>query len=421
MGSKLPANTPVKALTCGGKAVLGVDADMKLAFYVGTDGYGPDNADAVALVAASTVVKDVDLSFWGGAVIKADGGVQAWGPSTVFCNSASSISCQPSATSSAGTSVGFAMSNVPSGATALTGVSCAGKRGGHWCCAWQEGVAGTVTCFGDARGTYTPTATQLANVNTVSVQAISGGVDFIAVLSSAGELGVFGGTGEIGNGLTNVKPATVAALTMGSMRTDQTYVHVSSMNFAVFALKADGTLHAWGKSYSYSVGGGGSADMAAYTDLAAGTAAFTQLSTGNAGVYAHYCALQKAVATGVVTPVCWGGDYAGQVSGQSGVAGVSTAFLHPVMLGNGTAAAATGGTSAGTTNTGTSGTTGTTTGSTGTGTSGTVGGTASSSAATSIFRKSGGFWSTGWLTVFFAVALAEAAGIGYLERFHRSE
>ncbi|CAD7939715.1 unnamed protein product [Amoebophrya sp. A120] len=318
MDSKLPCTT-AKALTCGGKAVMGVDANMRVSFYVGSNGYGPDHTDAASLIGVE--VKDADLSFWGGALIRTDGTITAWGPNTVYCGSATSISCQPAATGSSTTAVNFALANVPATATTFTGLSCAGKRGGHWCCAFQSGVAG-LTCFGDSRGSYTPTATQLANLN-FPVQQVSGGVDFVAVLGASGQLGVYGGTQEIGNGLTNSKPASgIGSLSMGSVVAGQVYTQVSTMNFAVYALKADGTLHAWGKSYSYSVGGGGSVDMAQYPD----GVSWSQLASGSAGVYAHFCALQADKV-----PNCWGADYAGQVSGRT-TSVVSTTYLHPALL-----------------------------------------------------------------------------------------
>eukprot|EP00931_Biecheleriopsis_adriatica_P069712 TRINITY_DN4350_c0_g1_i2.p1 TRINITY_DN4350_c0_g1~~TRINITY_DN4350_c0_g1_i2.p1 ORF type:complete len:452 (+),score=51.70 TRINITY_DN4350_c0_g1_i2:67-1422(+) len=316
MGSKVPS-TAVKALTCGGKAVMGIDSDMKVSFYVGSEGYGPDHSDASGLIGVE--VKDADLSFWGGAVLKSDGTIQAWGPDTVYCSSATSISCQPTATQP--TSVNFAFTNVPSGTTSFTGLACAGKRGGHWCCAFESGVQG-LTCFGDNRGEYTPTNSQIASID-FPVHQISGGVDFVAVLGTSGQLGVYGGTGEIGNGLTNTKPTDIGDLSMGSVVANQVYVQVSTMNFAVYALKADGTLHAWGKSYSYSVGGGGSVDMAVYPD----GVSWSQLA-GGAGIYAHFCALQSDSK-----PNCWGADYSGQVSDRT-TSVVSTAYMHPALLGS---------------------------------------------------------------------------------------
>jgi len=317
MSSKVPTSSTVKALTCGGKAVMGIDANMQISFYVGSDGYGPNHASASSLIGVT--VKDADLSFWGGAILKSDGTITAWGPDTVYCSSATSISCQP--TQSNPTAVNFAFANVPSGTTSFTGLNCGGKRGGHWCCAYQTGVVG-LTCFGDSRGEYTPSSTEL-NMLDFAVYQISAGVDYIAVLGSSGQLGVYGGTNEIGNGLSNTNPSSLADLTMGSVVANEVYVQVSTMNFAIYALKADGTLHAWGKSFSYSVGGGGSVDMAA--SVPSGVT-FGQLYGGSAGVYAHYCALKS---DGV--PSCWGADYSGQVSG-SPTSAVSTAYSIPSLL-----------------------------------------------------------------------------------------
>ena len=39
MASKVLTTGTVKALACGGKAVMGVDANMEVSFYVGSDGY----------------------------------------------------------------------------------------------------------------------------------------------------------------------------------------------------------------------------------------------------------------------------------------------------------------------------------------------------------------------------------------------
>lgn len=366
MSSLVPTQSTVKALTCGGKTVMGIDTDMKISFYVGTNGYGPDHASASSLIGVA--VKDADLSFWGGAVLRSDGTVTAWGPDTVYCSSATSISCQPTQTNP--TAVSFSMTNVPSGATSFTGISCGGKRGGHWCCAYATGVVG-LTCLGDSRGEYTPSATELNRLD-FAVHQISAGVDFIAVLGTSGQLGVYGGAGEIGNGVSNTNPASLATLSMGSVVANEVYVQVSAMNFAIYALKTDGSLHAWGKSYSYSVGGGGSVDMAA---LVPSGVTFAQLYGGSAGVYAHYCALRS---DGV--PTCWGADYAGQVSG-SPTSIVSTANSVPALLSlsGGTTSSTTLGTASSTTSgTASAGTGGGTTSST---TSGTTSSTTSGSAS----------------------------------------
>ena len=180
-----------------------------------------------------------------------------------------------------------------------------------------------MTCFGDSRGEYTPSSTELNKLD-FAVYQISTGVDFIAVLGTSGQLGVYGGQNEIGNGLTNTNPSSLAALSMGSVVANEVYVQVSTMNFAIYALKSDGTVHAWGKSFDYSVGGGGSADMAA---LVPSGVAFGQLYGGSSGVYAHYCALKSDDV-----PICWGADYSGQVSG-SPTSAVSTAFSMPSLLG----------------------------------------------------------------------------------------
>lgn len=316
MSSKVPTSSTVKALTCGGKAVMGIDSDMHISFYVGTDGYGPDHSSAAGLIGQT--VTDADLSFWGGAVLNTDGSIQAWGPDTVYCSSATSISCQPTDTNP--TAVDFTLKNVPSGTTTFTGLSCGGKRGGHWCCAYETGVVG-LTCFGDNRGEYTPSTSELDLLD-FAVYQISAAVDYIAVLGTDGQLGVYGGSNEIGSGLSNTNPESLTSLSVGSTVANQVYVQASTMNFAVYALKVDGTLHAWGKSYSYSVGGGGSVDMAASVP----NTAFGQLYGGSAGVYAHYCALNSnRVAT------CWGADYSGQVSGAP-TSAVSTSYSLPALL-----------------------------------------------------------------------------------------
>jgi hypothetical protein len=329
MSSKIPAGNTVKALTCGGKAVLGVDHDMKVAFYVGSDGYGPNHASAPDLIGVR--VKDADLSFWGGAILNddAENSVTAWGPGMVYCSSASSISCQPTASDRYSTAVHFTLRNVPVGATVFTGLSCGGKRGGHWCCAYQNGTVG-VSCFGDARGEYTPSASELGGVD-FPVHQISASVDYLAVLGGDGQLGVYGGSGEIGNGVSNTNPTGLPSLSMGSTvnpnpSDSEQYVQVSTMNFAVYGLKQDGALHAWGKSYSYSVGGGGTVDMAAAVPFSGSPGSFSQLYGGSAGVYAHYCALKR---DGVAA--CWGADYAGQVSGAPAGA-VSVGYSHPPLL-----------------------------------------------------------------------------------------
>lgn len=352
MASKVPTSSTAKALTCGGKAVMGIDSNMQISFYVGSDGYGPNHASASGLIGVT--VKDADLSFWGGAILKSDGSITAWGPDTVYCSSATSISCQPTQTNP--TAVSFTFTNVPSGATSFTGISCGGKRGGHWCCAYQTGVVG-LSCFGDSRGEYTPSTSELSQQN-FAVHQISTAVDYIAVLGTSGQLGVYGGTGEIGDGLSNTNPSSLASLSMGSVVANEVYAQVSTMNFAVYALKADGTLHAWGKSYSYSVGGGGSVDMAA---LVPSGVTFGQLYGGSAGVYAHYCALRS---DGV--PSCWGADYSGQVSG-SPTSAVSTTYSLPSLLSS--SAGTTSSAASGTTSSSTSGSTSTSTTTLGTTTS----------------------------------------------------
>jgi len=316
MASQVPTGSTVRALTCGGKAVMGIDFDSKVSFYVGSDGYGPDHASASSLV--GTEVADADLSFWGGALLTSDGRVVAWGPGTVYCTSASSISCQP--TSSNPTAVDFSLTGVPTGTTTFTGLSCGGKRGGHWCCAYEEGVVG-LTCFGDSRGEYTPSNTELGKLD-FAVYQIAAGVDYIAVLGQSGQLGVYGGADELGNAVSNTNPSALPSLMLGTTVENEVYIQVSTMNFAIYALRSDGQLHAWGKAYSYSVGGGGSVDMAAQVP----DTTFGQLYGGSAGVYAHYCALSSSSI-----PVCWGADYSGQVSDAPATA-VSTDFLFPALL-----------------------------------------------------------------------------------------
>ena len=221
MSSKLPTSATVKALACGGKAVMGIDAGMQVSFYVGSNGYGPDHILASSLVGVK--VKDVALSFWGGVVLQADGKITAWGPDTVYCKSARSISCQSTSSDSYPTAVDFSLVDVPSTTTsaAFTGIACGGKRGGHWCCAYGgdgdgDGGGDGLTCFGDRRGRNTPSSAELGELD-FAVYQISCGVDYIAVLGSSGQLGVYGGANEIGNGLSNTNPPTLPSLTMGSV------------------------------------------------------------------------------------------------------------------------------------------------------------------------------------------------------------
>ena len=75
MSKKIPTSSTVKALTCGGKALMGIDSNMQISYYVGTDGYGPDHPSATSLIGVT--VKDAELSFWGGAILKSDGTITA--------------------------------------------------------------------------------------------------------------------------------------------------------------------------------------------------------------------------------------------------------------------------------------------------------------------------------------------------------
>ncbi|CAD7925358.1 unnamed protein product [Amoebophrya sp. A25] len=109
---------------------------------------------------------------------------------------------------------------------------------------------------------------------------------------------------------------------MGPVLATEVYAQVSAMNFGVYALKADGALHAWGKSYSYSVAGGGSVDMAQYPD----GVSWSQLASGSAGVDAHFCSFQADKKPNWWVP----NTYAGQV-GRRSTSGVSTAYLHPAL------------------------------------------------------------------------------------------
>ena len=71
--------------------ILGVDSDNKILFYEGDAGYG---ADSVSDLIGVEVI-DVDLSFWGGTAILADGSLRTWSQTTVYGSSDRSPGLQP--------------------------------------------------------------------------------------------------------------------------------------------------------------------------------------------------------------------------------------------------------------------------------------------------------------------------------------
>ena len=73
--SSVTALTNVKYIACGGKSLVAISINEQIIAVLGKTGYGADSFPADKIGA---VVKDVSVSFWGGAFITAGNSVTAW-------------------------------------------------------------------------------------------------------------------------------------------------------------------------------------------------------------------------------------------------------------------------------------------------------------------------------------------------------
>jgi hypothetical protein len=182
-----PSGNSFKAVACAGKTLVTVGTDDKIKNCVGTTGYGVTECQAYI----GTVVKDVSVSFWGGALVKNTGELASWSQPTVYGTNGQPTLAQ--CTSNDCSAQSMALTNPTNGYFAK--IACGGKRAGHFCCAVLDDSdtsgGSPVQCWGDAGGQYTPTAAQLASLN-YKPYSISAGCDFICTLNASGKLGVYG-------------------------------------------------------------------------------------------------------------------------------------------------------------------------------------------------------------------------------------
>lgn len=311
-GSGYGGNAPsgvFKAIACGGKTVVAIGLDDTLAACVGTTGYGHE--ECASLI--GTTVVDVSVSFWGGTLIKQDGTLLSWSHPTVY---GSGQTYQPTLGQCSGTcnAESFVL-EPPTGV--YTNVACGGKRAGHFCCAVRsvESSGDPIVCWGDPVGTYTPTAAQLSGA--ARPYQISGGCDFICTLTSAGAFNIYGhvSSGELS---ANSHPATVLPPTFD----EGPYQQAACGTFAIYLVDAAGAISAYGRVFGSAVG----PVSAGTSTVAAPTGATFSFVAANSG-FGHGCGI-----TSSLSPLCWGADYAGQVSQAPSATVSGDAFLQPPLL-----------------------------------------------------------------------------------------
>ena len=331
----------IKSIACGGKTLVAVDTSNQIAAIMGKDGYGVDSFSASDI---GTAVLDVSVSFWGGVfIVSSTGAVSAWSQSATYATSSSSQSWYPSSDTQgcACTTASRSMALTAPSSGKFSMVACGGKRAGHFCCAVlasDDTTNGdTVQCFGDTNGMYTPTQSELSSQGLLaySPYSISAGCDFLCVLTSSGQLGVYTHSSNQLFGYQSTWPVALSISSTGLDQSGTTYIQAACGTFAAYAIQADGSLAAYGRVFSSAVG-----PVIAGTDTTGTAASFTgymqrvssksvSLLSANSG-FGHAC--------GVDTPnggagTCWGADYSSQVSDGNSITSIDTANIYPSTLG----------------------------------------------------------------------------------------
>jgi alpha-tubulin suppressor-like RCC1 family protein len=344
-GTTLGSLSRISHIACAGKSLVVVNSALQIAAVLGTTGYGADSFPANLI---GSTVRDISVSFWGGAFISgSDGSITTWGQDATYSSSATSQSWYPSSDSSGrGCSCTtaerrMAFTNIPSAGT-FSKVACGGKRAGHFCCVVSDASssADNVQCFGDGTGTYTPARAELSAQGALSlsgndaVHSVSAGCDFLCVLTESGKLGVYThSSGQLWeSSWPTAMPRGADGLQTGSLRR---YKQVTCGTFGVYAVgSTDGTLSAWGRVFSRSSG-----PVSARTDVTGTAASFYKyvqrdssktfaFMSANSG-YGHACGVDTGGRA-----VCWGADYSHQATNgnmQSGITIVNIQ-IHPALL-----------------------------------------------------------------------------------------
>jgi len=339
--SSVTALTNVKYIACGGKSLVAISINEQIIAVLGKTGYGADSFPADKIGA---VVKDVSVSFWGGAFITAGNSVTAWSQGATHASSSGSQSWYPAADTS-GASCGCTAATRSMTLTAPnTGtfekIACGGKRAGHFCCgvlAAGQAVGGsTVQCFGDTTGTYTPTANELSTQGlTFTPHQISAGCDFLTVLTQSGTLGVYEHSSKQLTSYSSTWPTALTLDTDGLDTSGLTYVQVACGTFAAYALSSAGCLTSYGRVFSSAVGpakvntdtNGKAASFSGYLQRSSGTVGIALLAA-NSG-FGHACAV-KSNGGGE----CWGADYGSQASSGNDQTSLNANAVYPALLGS---------------------------------------------------------------------------------------
>eukprot|EP01047_Picozoa_sp_COSAG01_P082178 COSAG01_NODE_16676_length_1216_cov_1.014324_2_plen_331_part_01 len=132
-GTTLGSLSRISHIACAGKSLVVVNSALQIAAVLGTTGYGADSFPANLI---GSTVRDISVSFWGGAFISgSDGSITTWGQDATYSSSTTSQSWYPSSDSS-GRGCGcttaerrMAFTNIPSAGT-FSKVACGGKRAG---------------------------------------------------------------------------------------------------------------------------------------------------------------------------------------------------------------------------------------------------------------------------------------------------
>ena len=195
----------------------------------------------------------------------------------------------------------------------------------------------TVKCFGDVAGSYTPTATELSTQGLLAYRpySISAGCDFLCTLTDGGTLGIYEHSSKQFSSYKSTWPST-STLTLdtatGLDTSGKTYVQAACGTFAAYAIDSSGTLAAWGRVFSATVGpvlagtdttGTATSNTASnYLQRRASSLSFLSANSG----FGHACAVNSLFGG-----ECWGADYSSQVSRGNAVSAITVTNIYPPL------------------------------------------------------------------------------------------